>query len=193
VEYCLQNPHWLSFNTLNSSENVFSLSFNIDVKSLPRQLDMVIGRKLFKYSTVDSTLYIYPLFLLRIECLKSKNKKILCAFVDFEKAFDKVWREALWYKLLLNNINGKMYRLILNMYDNIKSCVVYNNCKSDFFRCENGVRQGENLFPFLFSIFLNDLESYLQSKDVSGLTTLSEKIENQLNVYLKLLFQFPFH
>jgi hypothetical protein len=29
----------------------------------------------------------------------------------------------------------------------------------------------------LFSIFLNDLESYLQSKDVSGLTTLSEETE----------------
>ena len=42
------------------------------------------------------------------------------------------------------------------------------------------------LDPFLFSIFLNDLESYLRSKDVSGLTTLSEEIENQLNVYLKL-------
>jgi hypothetical protein len=27
---------------------------------------------------------------------------------------------------------------------------------------------------------LNDLESYLQSKDVSGLITLSEEIENQL-------------
>lgn len=38
----------------------------------------------------------------------------------------------------------------------------------------------------MFSIFLNDLESYLQSKDVSGLITLSEEIENQLNVYLKL-------
>ena len=135
-----------------------------------------------QYSTIDSIFILYSFF----ECLKSKNKKLFCAFVDFEKAFDKVWREALWYKLLLNNINGKMYRLILNMYDNIKSCVVYNNCKSDFFRCENGVRQGENLSPFLFSIFLNDLESYLQSKDVSGLTTLSEEIENQLNVYLKL-------
>ena len=135
-----------------------------------------------QYSTIDSIFILYSFF----ECLKSKNKKLFCAFVDFEKAFDKVWREALWYKLLLNNINGKMYRLILNMYDNIKSCVVYNNCKSDFFRCENGVRQGENLSSFLFSIFLNDLESYLQSKDVSGLTTLSEEIENQLNVYLKL-------
>ena len=35
-------------------------------------------------------------------------------------------------------------------------------------------------------MFLSDLESYLQSKDVGGLTTLSEEIENQLNVYLKL-------
>ena len=102
-----------------------------------------------QYSTIDSIFILYSFF----ECLKSKNKKLFCAFVDFEKAFDKVWREALWYKLLLNNINGKMYRLILNMYDNIKSCVVYNNCKSDFFRCENGVRQGENLCRFCFQFF----------------------------------------
>jgi hypothetical protein len=52
-----------------------------------------------------------------------------CAFVDFEKAFDNIWRVALWYKLLLNNINGKMYNFIVNMYNSIKSCIVYN----DFF------------------------------------------------------------
>jgi hypothetical protein len=28
---------------------------------------------------------------------------MFCAFIDFEKAFDKVWRDGLWYKLLLNN------------------------------------------------------------------------------------------
>ena len=76
-----------------------------------------------QYSTIDSIFILYSFF----ECLKSKNKKLFCAL-------DKVWREALWYKLLLNNINGKMYRLILNMYNNIKSCVVNNNCKSDFFQ-----------------------------------------------------------
>jgi hypothetical protein len=24
---------------------------------------------------------------------------MFCAFIDFEKAFDKVWRDGLWYKL----------------------------------------------------------------------------------------------
>jgi hypothetical protein len=44
------------------------------------------------------------------------------------------------------------------MYNDIKSCVQYNGIQSELFPCLTGVRQGENLFPFLFSIFLNDLE-----------------------------------
>jgi hypothetical protein len=52
--------------------------------------------------------------------LKNKKKKLFCAFVDFEKAFDTAWRDALWYKMLLNNINGNMYQVIFNMYQNIK-------------------------------------------------------------------------
>jgi hypothetical protein len=54
-------------------------------------------------------------------------------------------------KLLLNNINRKMYKVIYNIYQNIKSRIVYDNAVSDFFDCNNGVRQGENLHPFLFS------------------------------------------
>ena len=151
---------------LNDGLNTFSEEFKVLNES------QCGFRKQYSTIYIDSIFILYSFF----ECLKSKNKKIFCAFVDLEKAFDKVWHEALWYKLSLNNINGKMYRLILSMYDNIKSCVIYNNCKSDFFRCENA---------FLFSIFLSDLESYLQSKDVSELTTLSKEIENQLSVYLK--------
>ena len=85
-------------------------------------------------------------------------QQLFCAFVDFEKAFDVVWRDTLWYKLLLNHINGKMYNIILNMYKDVKSCVTYNYCKSDYFDYDIGVRQGENVFPFLFVVFLNDLQ-----------------------------------
>ena len=73
---------------------------------------------------------------------------MFCAFIDFEKAFDKVWRDGLWYKLLLNNMNGNMHNIIVNMYSGTKSCISYNDCKSEFFPCNNGVRQGENDIPF---------------------------------------------
>jgi predicted RNA-binding protein len=42
------------------------------------------------------------------ELIKLKKKKLFAAFVDFKKAFDTAWRDALWSKLLINNINGKM-------------------------------------------------------------------------------------
>jgi hypothetical protein len=41
--------------------------------------------------------------------------------------------EGLFYKMMLNNINGKMYNVIINMYDSIKSCISYNNCISEYF------------------------------------------------------------
>ena len=111
---------------------------------------------------------------------------MFCAFIDFEKAFDKVWRDGLWYKLLVNNMNGNMYNIILNMYNGTKSCISYNDCKSEFFPCSNGVRQGENLSPFLFALFMNDLESYLSNCNLDGLQTITNEIEIKLNTYLKL-------
>ena len=55
-----------------------------------------------------------------------------CKWIDFEKAFDKVWRNGIWYKLLLNNMNGNMYNIIVNMHSGTTSCISYNDCKSDF-------------------------------------------------------------
>ena len=69
--------------------------------------------------------------------------------VDFEKAFDKVWRDGLWCKLLLNNINGKMHKVIYNMYQKVKSRIVYNNAVSDFFDGNNGGDKG-NIFELSF-------------------------------------------
>jgi len=107
------------------------------------------------YCTVDNLFTLYSFF----ELIKRKKKKMYCVFIDFEKAFDKIWREGLWYKLLINNINWKMLNVIQNIYKDIKSNIIYNNSKSDYFPCDNGVRQGENLLPFLFAMFLNDFFS----------------------------------
>ena len=54
------------------------------------------------------------------------KKKMYCIFIDFEKAFDKVWRNGLWSKMLQNHINGKMYTIIFNMYQGIKSKISFS-------------------------------------------------------------------
>jgi hypothetical protein len=42
------------------------------------------------------------------------------------------------------------------------------------------VRQREILYTFLFSLYLNDLETFLEKNNVTGLKTLSDELEQEL-------------
>jgi hypothetical protein len=46
------------------------------------------------------------------------------------------------------------------MYSQSKPCVRLNNTLTDFFGNYVGVKQGDNLSPNLFKIFINDLPDY---------------------------------
>ena len=50
------------------------------------------------------------------------------------------------------------------MYRNAKSCIKMGKQLSDTFECNVGVRQGENLSPLLFAIYLNDFENFLSEQ-----------------------------
>ena len=78
-----------------------------------------------------------------------------CTFIDYSKAFDTVWRDALWYKMAKVGIKGKFMTIVKNMYESVKSCVFMNGMKSESFISLVGVRQGENLSPLLFSSFIS--------------------------------------
>jgi len=69
------------------------------------------------------------------------------------------------------------------LYEHVKSKVVTLQGESNFFECSVGVRQGEKLSPFLFSIYLNDLESFLSEKGVTGV----RRHVDESNLYLKLV------
>lgn len=132
------------------------------------------------YPTLDNIFSIFSIFYV----LKLRKKKLSSVFIDFEKAFDRVWRDGLFYKLLLNKINGKMYIVIFNMHCNIKSCVSYKNMTSEYFDCEIGFRQGESLSSFLFALFLNDLENFMISKDITGMGSIASELETELEICL---------
>ena len=123
------------------------------------------------FSTID---HIFT-FKLLLDFYLSQKKRLYCAFIDYRKAFDNIDRLKLWKKLVKYNIHGKLFNVVYNLYKHAKSCIKLNGSKSSYFNCMSGVRQGENLSPLLFSIFLSDLESFL-STHYEGLPKFKDSV-----------------
>ena len=111
---------------------------------------------------------IFVMHSLISHCINT-NKKLYSALIDFKKAFDFIVRDVLWFKLIQNDLRGKILNAIQAMYRNIKNRVKFNNTLSNEFSSYVGNRQGECLSPFLFSMYINDLESELMQNGVDGI------------------------
>ena len=87
----------------------------------------------------------------------NKGKKVYTCFVDFQKAYDNVWRTGMYYKLIKYGINIKTIKLIKDMYDKTSQTLKMNKKITEAFSTYKGVRQGCVMSPRLFNLFINDL------------------------------------
>ena len=55
------------------------------------------------------------------------KQELYHVFIDFKKAFDRVWHKALWATLNLYNINANLIKIIENLYSQATSAVFYKN------------------------------------------------------------------
>ena len=96
------------------------------------------------------------IFNLRILCEKylQHQQDLYHVFIDFKKAFDRVWHAALWATMKKYNISTNLIRVIKNPYNKATSAILFNSSIEDWFRTTVGVRQGCLLSPTLFNIFL---------------------------------------
>ena len=77
-----------------------------------------------------------------------------------------------------------MFRITHYMYQSIKSSVSIRDENLPLFACECGFRQGENLSPILFSLYLNDLEHFLLHNELQGITL--DITDNEIMIYMRL-------
>src|SRR5437867_638955 len=80
-------------------------------------------------------------------------------FIDFKKAFDRVWHTGMLRVMRHYNIPQKLCKLIKSLYDQAVSAVRVGNDISEWFNQTVGVRQGCTLSPDLFNLFLDHILS----------------------------------
>ena len=89
---------------------------------------------------------------------------VLAVFIDIEKAYDKVSKEALLLKLLEFGINGNMFSFIRSFLSHRSFQVRVGSSLSQIKFPANGLTQGSVLSPVLFSILIHGLPDSIRSR-----------------------------
>lgn len=92
-----------------------------------------------------------------IEKTHLSKTKAYFAFIDLEKAFDRVNRKRMWDILVERGVNKKLIQAIKSIYKRGIHYVNSNNRKSETFESKGGLRQGGALSPTLFNIFIDHI------------------------------------
>ena len=91
------------------------------------------------------------------------NKRLYMAFIDLEKAFDRVPRKVIWWALRKLGVEEWIVRLVQGMYANARSHVRVGEGYSEEFEVKVGVHQGSVLSPMLLIIVLEALSREFHS------------------------------
>jgi hypothetical protein len=90
-----------------------------------------------------------------------QKKSTVAVLVDFQTAFDRVWRKGLLRKLTDIGICGNMYRWIKSFLDQRFIRVRYGPAVSAYKQTRQGLPQGSVLSPVLFNIMINDIVEHV--------------------------------
>src|SRR5258706_155782 len=87
----------------------------------------------------------------------AKKRDLWMAFVDLEKAFDRVPREVLWWALRQPGVEEWIVKVIQAMYEGVTTSVRLRGGETEEFAVRVGVHEGSVLSPLLFIIVLEEL------------------------------------
>ena len=143
-----------NYHGLKLTEQVMKILERIVVSIDDSQFDFLPGR--------GTTGTIFVVRQLQEKYLAA-NKRLYMAFVDLEKAFDRLPRKVIWWALRKLGVEEWIVRLVQGMYAVTQSRVGVGEGYSEEFEVKVGVHQGSVLSPLLFIIVLEALSREFRS------------------------------
>ena len=130
-----------NYQTISLISHQSKVMLKIILNRLKPQAEKIIAEDQGGFREGRST--TEQIFNLRILCEKylQHQQDLYHVFIDFKKAFDRVWHAALWATMKKYNISTNLIRVIKNLYEKATSAVLFNNSIGDLFRTILWVRR----------------------------------------------------
>ena len=122
-----------NYRTISLISHPSKVMLKILLNRLKLQAEKIIAEEQAGFRPGRST--TEQIFNLRVLCEKylQHQQDLDHVFIDFKKAFDRVWHAALWATMKHFNINANLIRMIQNLYEKATSAVYLNNSIGDWF------------------------------------------------------------
>ena len=148
-EFCIEHPIDGVLNT-----RVFERRIREKVKIDAMEFVLMPGK-----GTTDAIFTVWQMQ----EKYGCKGKKLYFAFVDLEKAFDRVPREDTRWALRKAGVEEWLVKAVMAMYDGAKTVLRTTEGDSKAFDVKVGLHQGSVLSPLLFVIVMEMISRELRA------------------------------
>ena len=147
----------LTEHGLKVLERILDERLRETVKIGKQQYGFMRGR-----GTVDAIFIVRQLQEKRLE----GNQKLFCAFIDLEKAYDRIPREVVFWCLRKRKVPERLVRLVEMMYRRTRTKVLTTVGETETFEVSVGLHQGSALSPFLFVLVMDVLSKEIRNEEL---------------------------
>lgn len=112
------------------------------------------------YGTLDAIFTLQHL----VNAAQHAKRRLYVVFVDFKKAFDKVRRDLLLERCRELGVHGPFLDMLVALYEHVCCQVAVNGELGEVFSTASGTKQGSELSPLLFGLFIELLHYLIKLK-----------------------------
>jgi Reverse transcriptase (RNA-dependent DNA polymerase). len=126
------------------------------------RMETTVSENQFGFMPGRSTMEAIYLLRTLMEKYRAKKKDIYMAFIDLEKAYDRVPRDVIWWVLNKKGVTTRYIDVIRDMYEGAVTMVRTTAGEGSEFPITVGLHQGSALSPYLFALIMDELTREIQ-------------------------------